>query len=83
VKYTVTWLPSALNQLADVWNRAADRNAVTAASDAIDRDLERDPLGIGESRSGATRIHIVAPLAVYYDVDPGRRAVTVWALWSR
>jgi hypothetical protein len=36
---------------------------------------------VGESRSGDTRIHIVASLAVYYDVDVALRAVSVWAVW--
>jgi hypothetical protein len=32
MKYTVVWLPPALNRLADIWNRAGDRQAVSRAA---------------------------------------------------
>jgi hypothetical protein len=81
MKWTVTWLPSAERTLTDLWVNAPDRNAVAAAANRIDQDLERDPLSAGESRQGDTRIHIVEPLAVLFDVDPAQRTVTVWSVW--
>ena len=44
MKYTVEWLPIAEDQLAGIWLKATDRNAVSAAVHAIDALLERDPL---------------------------------------
>ena len=81
MKYTVEWLPSAEQELADLWNHAADRNEVTAAANSVDAALSRDPLSLGESRGGKTRIVFDAPLAILFDVDVAARKVTVWDLW--
>ena len=64
-----------------IWNKAADRGAVTTAANTIDDFLARDPLGQGEARQGSTRILLVEPLAVYYDVDTAQRHVKVWDEW--
>jgi hypothetical protein len=42
-RYTVGWRDKALQQLAQIWNGATDRVAVTRASDRIDRELATDP----------------------------------------
>jgi hypothetical protein len=81
MSYTVTWRPSAEQQLAQLWLSASDRNAVQAAADHMDAVLQRNPLSEGEARSGNTRILIVPPLAIYYDVHPSQREVFVWAVW--
>jgi hypothetical protein len=81
MKYTVEWLPSVQQDLADLWNNAPDRAAVAAAADAIDADLERDPLGTGEARAGVTRVVFLPPLTVLFDVDVSRRYVKVWDVW--
>jgi hypothetical protein len=47
VNYQVDWVPDALRELAQIWATAGDRNAVAAASHAIDVALEADPHGIG------------------------------------
>ncbi len=83
MNYHVTWRPSAEQQLAQLWINATDRNAITDAANTIAADLARDPLGVGESRSGATRFYFVSPLAVYYPVDSPNRQVHVWAVWRR
>ena len=81
MKYLVEWLPSAEQELAALWNHASDRNEITAAADSLDAALARDPLALGESRGGRTRIVFQAPLAVLFDVDTLARKVTVWDLW--
>jgi hypothetical protein len=81
MKYTVAWLPSALLDLADIWNNAADRRAVTEAADTIDDWLIRDPLGQGEGREGTMRILFNKPLAISYGVDTVNRMVYVWEVW--
>jgi plasmid stabilization system protein ParE len=81
MKYAVEWLPSAEQELASLWNHAADRKAVTAAANALDADLARDPFSLGESRGERTRIAFYTPLAVLFDVDAASNTVTVWDLW--
>ncbi len=60
MNFTVIWRRQALAELAAIWNSAANRNAVTAASDRIDRLLELDPMNAGESRDGSDRIVFAA-----------------------
>lgn len=67
--YTVSWTPRAQNDLATLWMNAPDRAAVTTASNTIDAVLRRDPYADSESRTGPTRIMIVPPLAVAFDVS--------------
>lgn len=43
MKFTVVWLPTAESLLADLWNNAQDRQAVTDAANTIDRLLGNDP----------------------------------------
>ena len=78
---TVEWLPYAEQELADLWNHAADRADVAAAADGLDAQLQRDPLTVGEGRGGDTRIAFEPPLAILFDVDVASRHVTVWDVW--
>lgn len=80
--YRVRWSRRAGNQLATVWTNAPERNAVTAASYAIDQALARDPENQGESRPNNRRVMFVAPLGVLYRVDTQRRLVRVLACWA-
>jgi plasmid stabilization system protein ParE len=66
MKYMVTWLRSAQNDLADIWNHAPDRRAVTDAADRIDRALEHDADQKGQPYYGIRRIYIDATLAVVF-----------------
>jgi len=79
--YTVDWLPSAEQDLADIWNNASDRAAVSTAADMIDASLKQNPLAVGEARSGVTRILFYSPLAVLFDVDIPAQKVKVWDIW--
>lgn len=80
--FTVVWRRTAERALAEIWLSADDRQAVTEASDAMDALLRSDPLAVGESRRGHTRILTVLPLSVYYDVHEEDRLVAVWAVWQ-
>jgi hypothetical protein len=70
MRYTVIAEKPAESQLMRLWMRAADQQAVTDASDRIDRGLANDadmkgvPIGI-------FRAYVDDPLAVLYHVDPG------------
>lgn len=77
MNFDVIWIPSAENQLADIWVNAADRSAVTEASSRIDQILGTDPNGAGESRTDGRRILIELPLVVYYEVSAPDRRVRV------
>ena len=82
MKYTVVYLPSAEQQLADLWLKSADPTAVTRASDQIDQSLKDNPLAVGESRVANLRIVFEEPLAVVYDVREADLLVKVWAVWQ-
>jgi plasmid stabilization system protein ParE len=74
--YTVTWTKSAQNALADIWNHAPDKQAVTDASNRIDRDLRLDAHRKGRAL-GNHRVWIDPPLVVAFTVDPGDCMVRV------
>jgi plasmid stabilization system protein ParE len=77
MKYTVTWKPSAEDQLAEIWMSAHDRLAVTEAADRLDAALRADPGRYGESRGATSRVAIVTPLAVVFDVSEADRLVEI------
>jgi plasmid stabilization system protein ParE len=79
--FTVVWKPSAEAMLAHLWNTAADRNEVQRAADAIDAQLRRNPLTVGESRGDSLRLLIIHPLGVHYQVSEDDRLVLVLKVW--
>jgi hypothetical protein len=84
MNFTVEWTPTALQELADLWNTATNRTEVTAASNAIDARLARDPLSAGEAHGGiggVSRIYFHLPFAVLFDVYETNQRVVVWAIW--
>ena len=76
MRYTVVYDPAAENQLADIWMRAPDPNAVEDASNDIDRQLKRSPDRSGRP-FGPYRRLMVYPLVVDYTVSPQDRMVRV------
>jgi hypothetical protein len=76
MRYTVGWLPSALDELARIWNEALDRQAVSRAADDIDHLLRTSPRYRGDNGAG-TRDLTVFPLRVIFEVSPDDRKVTV------
>ena len=77
MKYTVVYVPSAEDQLAEIWMAATDREAVTVASDRIDRTLADDPADAGESCPDGYRVLIELPLVVYFHILEADRMVRV------
>jgi len=69
MRYTVLVEKPAENQLARIWARAADQQAVADASDRIDAELANDahrkgiPLGV-------FRKYTDDPLSVLFYIDP-------------
>ena len=77
MKFTVVWKPSAELELAQFWEAAHDRQAITTAANAIDRRLAQSANWAGESREGDDRILFERPLAVTYRVSQADRMVVV------
>jgi hypothetical protein len=80
--FTVIWQPTAQQRLAQLWMDGPNRQAISAAANAIDAALKREPLSQGESRFDSTRILVRPPLAVYYDVSKADRLVIAWVVWK-
>jgi hypothetical protein len=59
----------------------AMRQAITAATQAIDQELRNDPAVKGESREGEDRACFVPPLGVLFDIDTAKRVVRIWHVW--
>ena len=86
--FRVRWERSALNELADLWTHAdsANRQAITEATNTIDRLLQADPSDVGESRGPGERIVFVEPLGVTFDVvdtPATARVLHVWRIRRR
>jgi hypothetical protein len=81
MSYTVSWEPSAEQELAALWMSDPTPNAVTAAPHRIDERLARDPAAVGESRAGSVRIHFEYPLGIFFRVNEQRRLVSVYHVW--
>lgn len=77
MKFTVGWTPSAEYDLTRCWLESRDRQAIDDAVQRIEQELSSRPLDAGESRTGAMRILIVEPIAVYFSVRADDRLVKV------
>ena len=76
-RYTVVWLRDATDDLGSVWLSAQDRNAVTAASAEIDRELANDATVKGKPLSEGLRVFDAPPLRAVYSVTEPDRKVEV------
>lgn len=81
--FRVHWVPAALDELTAIWMKADTplRQAITAATHAIDEQLRMDPIGSSESRPEGRRVLLVAPVGVTFRVDVRRRTVLVVRAW--
>jgi hypothetical protein len=79
-RFTIDWRRTALEELADAWTVAPNRNAVTAAFDAIERKLSENPQG--NAGGCVERLYFLAepPLRVGFTIDETSRTVTVVGL---
>jgi plasmid stabilization system protein ParE len=82
VKYTVLWSPEAENRLAELWNSASDRKAVTDAANAMDRLLATNPHQLGGARPDGTCVSFMPPLGFLFNVVEADRTVSVLKIWS-
>ncbi|HEY7425448.1 MAG TPA: hypothetical protein VH682_14550 [Gemmataceae bacterium] len=70
MRYTVVMENPAENQLARIWIRAVDQQAVTDASNRIESELVNDAQVKGKPL-GIFRTYRDDPLEYLYHVDPG------------
>ncbi len=77
MNYDVDWNDDVLSDLADLWQLAPDRQAVTDAQARIDQLLGRDPIGHGRHVSEGLYQLRVRPLVVSYTIDRAKRLVQV------
>ena len=82
MKWTVVWNPNASNQLADIWLRAVDRNAVASATAEIERAIAQDPENAGFEYYG-DRLYVVLPISAVYEISPPDRLVRVIDVFYR
>ena len=76
MRYTVVWDQSALDEYTLLWISASDRQALTAASNAIDKLLRSDPERIAVQLD-EDWILIEEPLIVTFAIYPDDRLVEV------
>ena len=74
--WTVTYDDIATDELADLYNNAEDKRAVTSAADYIETLLRHDADQKGHVLNG-TRLLVVLPLAVIFSVSPDDMLVKV------
>ncbi|MEX2092515.1 MAG: hypothetical protein WD971_07545 [Pirellulales bacterium] len=77
IRFTVVWHEDAQNQLADIWIRAVDRNAVSQAADAVDAYLATDASVKGIVVEGNLCELAVPPLRVLFGVSEPDRLVKI------
>ena len=83
MNYRVEWTSEAENDLAGLWNAAADRNAMTAASAWLDDQLAVDPLHFGEPwASSVHRIAVDDPIGIEFEVIEDDKLVIVHGVFA-
>jgi hypothetical protein len=80
MRYTVTWLPSALDDLLSLWIEGPDRQAISDAANGIETILNNDPVLRGETLVGSLRILIADPLQIAYRIVEADRIVQIVGL---
>jgi hypothetical protein len=75
--FRVEWLQRALEDLATIWMQAdsALRQDITAATEALDQELQADPFRNSEAREEEERVLFAYPLAAQIEIDLSARRV--------
>lgn len=80
MRFTVTWIDSATEELARIWLDARNKRAVRAAADQIERILRHAPDQAGVEFCGRLLV-VVRPLVVTYSVRKDDLLVEVAQVW--
>lgn len=75
---------AALAEVVEAWTVADGpaRTAIEMAMLDLERRLQEDPYGHGESRGDGSRVLFLPPLAVLVEIDDDRRLVRVVRAWT-
>lgn len=76
-RYTVVWVQSVEDELVEIWLAASDRDAITSATYAVDRELRLDADSKGEELAEGLRSLNESPLRVIFTVSGDDRLVEV------
>ena len=76
-RFTVAWVQSAVDELIDIWLAMDDRNAVTAATNATDHELQTDAQSKGIELAEELRALNSPPLRVIFAVRVDDRVAEV------
>jgi mRNA-degrading endonuclease RelE of RelBE toxin-antitoxin system len=80
-RYKVVWRKRALNDLADIWLRAEDRQALTEAVDRVESKLAERPREWGDELcEGLFRI-VAGPVRVLFTIEEPAKTVRVVRVW--
>ena len=83
MNYTAHWTNAALDELAEEYLAAPDRNAVTAASHQLEQEVAADPHGRGiPRRGGPGYMAAEPPLCIEYEVIEADKTVRILHVWS-
>lgn len=80
MRFTVTWLPEAEEELLQIWLDAKDRNVVSSAANKVDRELAEEPESKGVDFHGG-RLFVSGPIVVGVLVRELDRIVEVRRVW--
>ena len=76
-RYTVVWVQSVEDELVELWLAANDRNDITAATHAVDKELGLDAGLKGEDLAEGLRSLNIPPLRIIFTVSEDDRLVEV------
>lgn len=76
-RYTVVWIESARDELAELWMSQPLRRSVAQASDEIDRELAEDASSKGWELRDGYRFLAVFPIKVLFRIREHDRIVEV------
>lgn len=79
-RFIVDWLENALDELADAWSNAENKDAVNLAVDAIDEKLAESPIEFSDRMSEGLYFFTEPPLRIAFTVDEVSRMVKVVGL---
>ena len=80
--YTLRWLASKLDALADLYVTLSveDRARLASAVEALNARLRSNPNDEGESRANGFRITFIPFLSVAFRINEGKRTVDVTSI---
>lgn len=83
MNYRVEWLQTALDELMTIWADADSevRTELNSSVRYLDRELERNPQGFGESRDPDEWVCFADSLGALIEIDEPGQIVWVLAVW--